>query len=342
MNTRLYRLLSLGLALACAKEPRAKEGITDTTQLAPIVTSIPVSRAGSGMSERINWIFSPDRKAVLVVADRTGVEAEPLPNGFVFGDELTGFQVQMDSVWDVAVSPDWKSIAFSKAYSIADGAGQIDPANLSDLARRTLIDTATLRTSSFPSSGMSAARAIAQPGVVRVPVAPRSATAGDSSLPRMFPVARGWRVRWTSDGAIIALGNAPTRALDAEPSESWSALDPRTGEFHGSLPASARIVELGMFAGPVIHGSMGADLSAAPPIKAVNNGRELTIVSERGVITVTAVTPGDSSAASPHVIGVGVALAATAGGGYVIAIAPKTKVQPGESPVEAVVYRVSW
>jgi len=294
------------------------------------------------MSERINWIFSPDRTAVLVVADRVGVEAEPLPNGFVFGDERTGFQLQMDSVWDVAASPDWKSIAFSKAYIVTDGAGRIDPANLSDLARRTSIDTATLRSSSFSISGMSEARAIAQPGVVHIPVAPRSTTAGDSAAPRMFPVARGWRVRWTSDGAIIALGNAPTRALDAEPSESWSALDPRTGDFHGSLPAAARIVEPSMFAGPVIHGSMGADLSAAPPIKVVRGGRELTIVSERGVITVTATTPGDSSAASPHVIGVGVALAATAGGGYVIAIAPRTKVQAGESPVEAVVYRVSW
>src|SRR5439155_3507063 len=127
-----------------------------------------------GMSERTGWLFSSDRKSVLVVADPSGAEAEPVPNGFVFGDETTGFQVQMDSVWDVAVSPDWKAIAFSKAYAFADGSGATDPAYLSDLARRTSIDTAALRAASFASSGMSSARAIAQVGVIRVPTDPRS------------------------------------------------------------------------------------------------------------------------------------------------------------------------
>lgn len=330
------------VASACAREVQRKESTSDTTRSGPVVTTLEVNRGSSGMSERVRWIFSPDRKAVLVVSDPSGAEADPVPNGFLFGDETSGFQLQMDSVWDVAVAPDWKAVAFSRAYQIADGSGAADPAALSDLARRTAIDTAALRASSFPSSGMSSARAIAQPGIVRVPADMRSPSAGDSASPRMFPVARGWRVRWTSDGALIALGNAPARALDAEPSESWTALDPTTGEFHGSLPASSKIVEPKYFDGPVLHSTSGPDMTAAPPIKANRNGKEVAIVSERGVITIAESVPSDSTAAAPYVVGPGVALAATAGGRYVIALAPRAKIVQGESPVQLVVYRVSW
>ena len=338
----IARFLIATLALsACAKEVQRKESTSDTTNVAPVVSTIEVSRGPGGMSERVGWIFSPDRKSILVVADPSGVEAEPVPNGFVFGDETSGFQLQMDSVWDVAVSPDWKSVAFSRAYQIADGSGASDPVYLSDLARRTSIDTAALRAGSFASSGMSSSRAVAQPGLVRVPSDPHSATAGDSAVPKMFPVARGWRVRWTSDGALIALGNAPARALDAEPSESWTALDPKTGEFHGSLPSTSKIVEPVLNYGPVLHSSSGPDMTAAPPIKVSRDGKEMTIVSERGVITMTAAAT-DSVAATPYVVGPGIALAATAGGRYVVAIAPRAKIAAGESPVELVVYRVSW
>jgi hypothetical protein len=334
----LCGVAALGLS-ACVKEVKRKESVSDSTSSAPVVTTIQVNRGTQGMSERVIWLFSPDRKSVLVVADPSGAEADAIPNGFVFGDETTGFQVQMDSVWDVAVSPDWKTIAFSKAYQITDGSGVSDPVYLSDLARRTSMDTAALRAASFASSGMSSAHAVAQAGIVRVPADPRSATAGDSASPKMFPIARGWRVRWTADGALIALGNAPARALDAEPSESWTALDPKTGEFHGSLPATSKIVEPQMIAGPVLHVGTGPDIGSAPPIKAMRDGHDVTITSERGVITIA--SAADSSAA-PYVVGPGVALAATAGGRFIVALAPRTKVAQGEMPVEVVVYRVSW
>lgn len=339
------RTLSIALAFvasACVKEQRPKESTSDTTQLAPIVTTIPVNQSTAGTSERISWIFSDDRHAVLVVADPVGVEAEPVPNSFFFGDEASGFQTQAGNVWDVAVAPDWKSIAFSNAYPVTDGSGQYDPGTLADVARRTSIDTATIRASSFPVSGMSAARAIAQPGVIRIAANQRSANAADSAAPKMFPVARGWRVRWTADGAFIALGNPPSRALDAEPSDSWSALDPATGALHGTLPADARIVEPKMIAGPVLHGGVSPDMSGAPPIKVTRDGREITIISERGVITISSSAAGDTTAVAPHVVGPGIALAATAGGGYIIAIAPRTKVESGQYLVEPVVYRVSW
>ncbi|MBA3644673.1 MAG: hypothetical protein H0W63_00705 [Gemmatimonadaceae bacterium] len=339
----LRRTITLGISLAalaaCAKDVKRKESVSDSASTAPVVTTIQVNRGTQGMSERVSWMFSADKKSVLVIADPSGAEADAIPNGFVFGDEATGFQARMDSVWDVAVSPDWKTLAFSRAYQVVDGSGTSDPVYLSDLARRTSIDTAALRAASFASSGMSSARSVAQAGIIRVPVDAHSVTAGDSAAPRMFPIARGWRVRWTADGALIALGNTPTRSLDAEPSESWTALDPKTGEFHGSLPSTAKILEPQMSSGPVLHGDSGPDVSKAPPIKAMRDGKQLTITSERGVITISSAA---DSGAAPYVVGPGAALAATAGGGFIVALAPRAKVSAGEMPVEVVVYRVSW
>lgn len=343
-GTAFLAVIAMSLT-ACSKEVKRKESVSDSTNSAPVVTTIEVNRGTQGMSERVSWLFSPDRKSVLVVADPSGAEADAVPNGFVFASEATGFQVQMDSVWDVAVSPDWKTIAFSRAFPIADGTGASDPVYLADLARRTLIDTATLRASSFASSGMSMARSVAQAGVIRVPTDLRSATAGDSAAPKMFPVARGWRVRWTADGALIALGNAPARSLDAEPSQSWTALDPKTGEFHGSLPATSKIVEPQMTSGPVLHSDSGPDMSSAAAIKVRKDERNAIVTSERGFISLAVAT--DSTAAAtggsqPYLVGPGIALAATAGGQFIIALAPRTKVSVGEMPVEVVVYRVSW
>lgn len=329
---------------ACVKEVKRKESTADTTNTAPVVTTTQVNHGTQGMSERVSWLFSPDKKSVLVVADPSGAEADAVPNGFVFADETTGFQVQMDSVWDVAVSPDWKTIAFSKAYQIADGSGASDPVHLSDLARRTSIDTAALRASSFATSGMSAARSVAQAGIIRVPADPRSATAADSASPKMFPVARGWRVRWTADG-LVALGNAPARSLDAEPSESWTALDPKTGEFHGSLPATSKIMEPQMISGPVLHSDSGPDLSSAPAIKVQQGARRANVTSERGFISLVMESDsagGATAGSQPYLVGPGIALAATAGGRFIVALAPRTKISAGEMPVEVVVYRVSW
>ncbi len=329
-------------AIGCAKDRPPKEGTSDSTGAAPVVNVTPVTRGTHGMSERVNWLFSPDRSAVLVVLDPVGVEGEPVPNSFFAGDERTGFQIQMDSVWDVAISPDWKSVAFGRALGFADGTGVVDPGYLATLARRTAVDTATLRAASFAGSGMSEVRSLAQAGLIRIPADPRKVGAADSAAPKMFPVLKGWRVRWTTDGATIALGNNPARALDAEMSVTWSGLDPRTGEVHGTLPASSRIAEPKFFAGPVLHSSENPDLSTAPPIRVLRGGKHFLIETQRGVITIAEEAGADSATkSSPHVVGAGIALAATASGGYIIALVPRTNVEPGGIPVEAVVYRVT-
>lgn len=293
------------------------------------------------MAEQVKWLFSPDRRAVLVVADPVGVEAEPVANAFFFGDEARGFQTQLDSVWDVAPSPDWKWIGFSRAHTVIDGSGG-GTALLSDVSRRTSIDTATLRAASFQSSGMSMSRAVAQAGVIHIPDDPRQVSAGDSAAPRLFPVAKGWRVRWTTDGTTLALGNNPARATDDEPSQSWSALDPSTGALHGSLPASARLAEVRLIAGPTIDVSIPLDMNKSAPIQVRRGSQTFNIESERGVITLVETTPGSGAKASPRVVGAGVALAATAGGRYIVALAPRSKPVPNEMPIEPVVYTVIW
>jgi len=293
------------------------------------------------MAERVLWTFSPDRKAVLVVADPGGVENEPVPNGFFFGDETRAFQTQMDSVWDVAPSPDWKWIGFGRAYTVVAGGGTGTDL-LTDVARRTSIDTATLRAGSFPSSGMSLSRAVAQPGIIHIPDDPRVVASADSAAPKLFPVARGWRVRWTTDGSTLALGNSPARAIDNEPSQTWSALDPVTGALHGTLPGNTSLADVKLTLGPTLDRSVPIDLSNAAPIKIQHGNQTFNVQSERGVITLVETTPVTTTTATQRVVGAGIALAATAGGRYVVALAPRSKPDPNEMSVEPVVYTVAW
>jgi hypothetical protein len=332
---------ALILLAGCVVDSTNKQTTTDTTRAGPVVTVTPVNRGTHGMAERLLWAFSPDNKAVLVVADPGGVENEPVPNGFFFGDETRAFQTQMDSVWDVAPSPDWKWIGFGRAYSVVGGEGT-GTELLTAVSRRTSIDTATLRASSFASSGMSMSRAIAQPGVIRIPDDPRQVAAADSAAPKLFPVARGWRVRWTTDGTTLALGNSPARATDNESSQTWAALDPNTGALHGTLPSSAKLAEVKMTAGPTLDRSLPIDMSQSPPIQIQRGNQNFTIQSERGVITLVETTPGAATKAPPRVVGAGIALAATSGGRYIIALAPRSKPDPNEMGIEPVVYTVTW
>jgi hypothetical protein len=333
-------LFPLFLLAGCLVDSTKKESTADTTRSTPVVTVTPVNRGTHGMAERVLWVFSPDKKALLVVADPGGVENEPVANGFFFGDEARGFQMQMDSVWDVAPSPDWKWLGFGRAYSVVGGAGT-GTEQLIDVSRRTSIDTATLRAGSFASSGMSMSRAVAQAGVVHIPNDPRQIAAGDSAAPKLFPVARGWRVRWTTDGTTLALGNSPARAIDTEPSQTWAALDPITGALHGTLPSSAKLAEVKMTEGPTMDRSLPIDMTHSPPIEIKRGIQTFSIQSDRGVITIVD-PPGVGSTGAQRVVGAGIALAATVGGRYIIAIAPRSTPGSNESSFEPVVYTVNW
>jgi hypothetical protein len=188
---------------------------------------------------------------------------------------------------------------------------------------------------------MSMSRAVAQAGVIHIPDNPRQNAAGDSAAPKLFPVARGWRVRWTTDGTTLALGNSPARATDTEPSQTWAALDPTTGALHGTLPANVSLADVKMTGGPTLDRSLPIDMTQSPPIRIQRGTQTFTILSNRGVITI-ADPPQVGSTGAQRVVGAGIALAATAGGRYIIALAPRSTAGANEMAIEPVVYTVTW
>lgn len=338
--SKIAAALLISAVAACSPGSSGDKAAADTVKTgAQVVTATRVNGGTHGMAARTHWLLSPDSSSVIVVSDPAGVEAEPVPNGFFFGSETSNFQTQVDSVWDVAVSPDWKTIAFGKAYGVR-GSEQDTSAPATawrDLAERTGLDSATVRSASFASSGMSYARAISQAGIVRVPPDARQAGAADSARPKMFPIPRGWRVRWTSDGSIVALGNNPARAQDDEMSETWIALDPRTGTTHTSLPANPQLIQPKWVQGPTLDISIPLDMTKASPLFVKRDGRNYTIESVRGVITLreSGVTGGGIA------IGPGIALAATRTGRFIVAISPRLTPAANELPIEPIVYSVS-
>ena len=347
MKKPLHKILLplVAVAVACVdSSPRtAKSDTTAASRQTPVVTSVRIDQGTYGMTAHVRWALSPDSSAIIAMVDPAGVENEALPNAFFFGSESRNFQTRMDSVWDVAPSPDWGSIAFSRAYVVsAPGEDSIPSAMWQDLSRRTGIDTATLRNGSFPTSGMTSARGVAQPGLIQIPADMRAAGAADAAAARMYPVALGWHVRWTPDGATVALGNSPSKAQDVESSQTWAALDPKSGAFHGTLPADAKLVVARWVDAAVLDMSTPVDMQSAPPIHISAGARLISIESARGVITARELGTASDSTARVYTIGSGKALAATKGGRYIVALAPRAKVVANEVPVEAVVYVVGW
>ncbi|HXV15163.1 MAG TPA: hypothetical protein VD758_00195 [Gemmatimonadaceae bacterium] len=345
MKIRFHILPALVLALACVDSSnRTSTSDSATSQRqTPVVTSVTVNHGTYGMSSKVRWLMSPDSSAMIAVVDPSGVENEAIPNAFFYGSESRNFQTRMDSVWDVAPSPDWGSIAFSRARVLMNGGEDSIPASMwQELSRKTGIDTTTLRTGSFGTSGMSSARGIAQPSVIQIPVDPRAAGAADAAAPKMYPVALGWHVRWTPDGATVALGNSPAKAEDSEESQTWAALDPKTGAFHGTLPADAKLVVPRWNSGPVLDISVPIDMQGAPPIRIKTGARSMSIETVNGVITAREVGTASDSTARTYTIGSGKAIAATKGGRYILALAPRARPVANEIPVEPVVYVVGW
>lgn len=324
------------LTAACSPSDDSAKVDTAGPPAASAVAVTRVNTGTAGMSARVRWLLSRDKSAIIAMVDPVGVEAEPVPNAFFFGSEARNFQIRADSVWDVAVSPEWDKIAYSRAFIIrgTESDTAAAPGAWNAIAQRTGIDTATLRTASFASSGMSYARAVAVPGIITV----GGSEASPDGIPgKLFPVARGWRVRWTSDGRVVGLGNNPARAQDDEFSQTWAALDPNTGAISTSIPSDSKLEQPRWTEGPTLDVSIPVDMTKAPQLFAKVGEINYTIESDRGVITLRA-----SDATNPAIaVGPGIALAATAGGRYILALAPRAAVKEGESPVELVVYSIS-
>ena len=323
---RLHRVLALPanesrLAEAAAHAIRSASGrgavvvVRDSAApVAPRVTTlIRVNEQTQGMFAVARWALSQDRNAIIVMDDPAAVEAEPVPNAFFMASERPLRYVRRDSVWDAAPSPDWRRVAFGRGHLLRGQREDTLPSAQWDAFANTIgMPVTDVKQGSFPASGMGIAFGFARPGVVEL----------ETGADRIFPVAAGWRVRWTRDGSTLVAGRAPNSAQDFAQATQWVALDPREGTPRGEVPAAARLAEVPWIEGPTIDISVQMDTSRkAIPIE--GGGVE----SRGGWIRVHG-----------RLIGPGMALAATRGGRFIAALVPNPAAKEYEAKEYLAVY----
>ena len=320
----LTRLIAFGLT-ARGRPAVAVKDLVRAGTVAP-QTVMTVSNGSHGMAASARWALSSDKRSLLVVEDPTAVEAEPVPDGFVFASEDLGVAVQRDGVWDVAPSPDWRKLAAGLAFVLQGRERDKIPASeWATLARQTGLSADSLRKGAFTSSGMSLAYGFAQPAVYDFAVAPDSTGVYH---PIVLPMAGGWRVGWSSAGDALLVGANPARAGDDESSPSFVAVDLRGRPIPGETPSPAMVP---WTMGPTLDVSVPVDFNEQHTIAAgartIESGSGWVRVRERS-----------EPRGVTHVVGPGTALVATASGRFVAALVPNDSGKPGDHPARLVVY----
>ena len=293
------------------------------------VSVLRVNRGTHGMSARVRWTLNADRRALLVVEDPRSVENEPLPNGFFFGVEGAP-PVQRDSVWDVMPAPDWRRVAYARAYTTTPGeADSIPPREWHRLAGQVGLIEATVRKNAFPTSGMVTAFGVARPFVIDA-----STVADTVPFPVVgVPIAEGWRVGWTRDGGRLAIGAPPEVMADDAPAPRWHLVDPVTGEDRGAVDA-ASLTRVQWTEGPNLDISTAVDMKQR---RAFRSG-EIDVESEDGWIRIY--LHDGARLRAPRIVGPGIALTATANGRFIAAIAADPDAPSYAPPNHLVVYHI--
>ncbi|MFL5521308.1 MAG: hypothetical protein ACJ8B6_10250 [Gemmatimonadales bacterium] len=302
-------------------------------QAAPVgAATFEVNRATRGMTSRVRWMLAPDSSALLVMDDPAAVENDAIPNGLLFATERTGRVFRMDSVWSAAPSPDWRRLAIGRGVVLSGGEAQTIPpeswgapaARLRAIAgAEPALVAESLRAHAFPVSGMAVVEGAAVTLVADV-------EHGAPTAPIEFVALDGWRVRWSCDGADILVGGQPGRVQDDAP----SATERRVSSAGGDTTSAPVAAAPEWIDGPTLDISAPATLPAPHPLAV----RGRVIEHRAGRIVVR-----ERPAGRPDVVrdvGPGVALAATRGGHFILAVAPRTDRRPHESPERAIVYRV--
>ena len=301
--------------------------VLDTAEMEPLVEALVVNHGSHGMNSRVRWMLAPHGRSMLVVHDPSGVEAEAIPDGFIYASERDGIVVQRDSVWDVTPSPTWNKIAYGQAFVIGNGESVSTDSNAVDpyvtVATAANVPVDTIRAYAFLISGMVQLHAYARPVVVRLD-AVDSATGAIKAQFDSLPVSGGWRIRWAPDSSLIAMGDAPIRVQDDSPPRNWLTVDSRSGEIRGSISQS-RLVPPDWRLGPALDVSVPID-DKSPRTLRVEGA---SISSGNGWIR-----------RDGKLVGPGVPLAATRDGRFIAALAPRVNPKDYESSLEPVVYKV--
>jgi hypothetical protein len=297
------------------------------------------------MRATVRWLLSPDRRSIVVVEDAVSVEAEALPDGFLYASERTGDVVQIDNVWDVAPSPDWTRLAFGRAYVLRAGERDTVPpeewqrleAQLpEDVGER---DTGTLRRKlkahAFPASGMSLMLGLGLTQVIWVDSLRHGHTPASVGPTHSL---HGWRVRWTPSGDTLGVGAAPRMVQDDAPPTRWVLVRPRLWALYtdtlGGTTDSSRFARVGWTEGPTIELASPVDFSRSREV-AIDGG---TIDARDGSIRVTA--RGPNGRPSVRIVGPGMPLAATATGRFIVALVPRADAKEHEMRAQPVVYHI--
>lgn len=329
-----------GGSSAAAVSPGA--GRSATAQAAG-VDVWPVNRGTQGMRATVRWMLSPDRRDILVVEDAVSVEAEALPDGFLYASERTGEVLQLDNVWDVAPSPDWTRLAFGRAYVLRAGERdsmppeewrRLEGAMPEDVGAR---DSRTLRRQleahAFPASGMSLMLGLGLAQVAWVDtLRSRHHLGSTHSL-------HGWRVRWTPSGDTLAVGAEPRAVQDDAAPSRWVLLRPRMWAIYtdtlGGTSDSSGFARVVWSEGPTMELASPVDLSGRHEI-AVDGG---TVSVRDGMIRL--ITRGQDARPNVRVVGPGIPLAATATGRFIAALVARTSGKEHEMRAYPVVYHIS-
>ena len=321
-----YRVLALpatdaSLAEAAAHSIRLAMGrdavVVIRDSAAPVeprvTTLIRVNQQTQGMFAVARWALSQDRNAIIVMDDPAAVEAEPVPNGFFAATERPLRYVRRDSVWDAAPSPDWRRVAFGRAHFLRGAREDTLPtAQWEAFANRIGMSLEDVAAGRFHASGMGVAFGFARPGVVEL----------ETGADRIFPVAGGWRVRWTRDGSRLIAGSAPNSAQDFAQATQWIALDPRSGAPAGDVPRGGDLADVTWVEGPTIDISVQLDTT-----------RKAIPIEDGGVES-----RGGWIRARGRLIGPGMVLAATRGGRFIAALVPNPAAKEYEAKEYLAVY----
>jgi len=312
-----------------------------TVTTPPRIVMHEVNTGPHGMIGTVRWLLSPDQRAIIVVEDPVGVEAEPVPDGFLFASEATGVVVQVNGVWDVAPSPDWSRLAFGRAFVFRSGESETIPerewtrlhewvpedvAAPSAEALRRIVEPYA-----FPVSGMSYARAISLATIVDV-----GALQPGRSAAVQGPTVRleGWRVRWTPSGDTLAVGAAPRTVQDDADAMRWTLVRTRGVRSYrdslGVAPAGVRLVTPAWVNGPMIDVSVDIDMNQARRVP-VSGG---AVTSSNGRIRV-------ERGGAVIEVGEGAVLAATREGRFIAALVPNRSAREFDPKVRLVVYELA-